>query len=190
MVDAGPEGCAVVIAQAGDRFAKKVGSPYLGASSKRYPDGVHPPPDISVAALDPSVAWRVAFARRFHHDEHNNVRELWSGLAALRRLVRNRQCRRRRVVVATDSLVALGVACKGRSSSPPLLLLARRLAAVTLFGELRTVWPYVPSEWNLADAGSRGVYRVGVHNETAAKAVSRGRLHIAEIRGPGAVAWS
>ena len=190
MVDAGPEGCAVVIAQVGDRFAKKVGSPYLGASWKRYPDGVHPPPDISVAALDPSVAWRVAFARRFHHDEHNNVRELWSGLAALRRLVRNRQCRRRRVVVATDSLVALGVACKGRSSSPPLLLLARRLAAVTLFGELRTVWPYVPSEWNLADAGSRGVYRVGVHCETAAKAAARGRLHIAEIRGPGAVAWS
>ena len=190
MVDAGPEGCAVAVAQVGEDFAKAVGSPYLGAGWKQYPDGVRPPPDISIGALDSGVAWRLAFSRTFHDFEHNNVRELWSGLAAVRRLVRNRRCRRRRVVVATDSLVALGVACKGRSSSPPLLLLARRLAAVTLFGELRTVWPYVPSEWNLADAGSRGVYRVGVHYETAAKAASRGRLHISEIRGPGAVAWS
>jgi hypothetical protein len=189
MVDAGPEGCAVVVADVGEDFAREVGTPYLGAGWKRYPDGVRPPPDITIDALAPDVPWRLAFARDFQYDEHNNVRELWSGLAALRRLVRNRQCRRRRVVVASDSFVAMGVAGKGRSSSPPLLFLARRLAAVTLFGELRSVWPYVPSEWNLADAGTRGVRRVGVHYETAAKASSRGRVHIADIRGPAAVAW-
>ena len=189
MVDAGPEGVAVVVADVGEAAARGVGSAYLGAGWKRFEDGVRPPPDIDAALLGPQTAWRVAFTCSQVCPEHNNVSEFRAGLAAVRRLVRNRGCRGCRVVIATDSLVALGVASKGRSSSRPLLFQARRLAALTLFAEITPVWPYVPSEWNLADAATRGGRRVGVHHETASKAGDRGRSHIAEIRGPWAVVW-
>ena len=64
-----------------------------------------------------------------------------------------------------DSMAALGVIAKGRSSSPPLLRLSRQLAGYSLaFGLL--VYPrYIPSEINPADGPSRGV-GVGAAPET------------------------
>ena len=73
---------------------------------------------------------------------------------------------------------------KGRSSCAPLLFHARRIAAPCLFAELRVSGRYVPSEWNIADAGSRGVRRVGVLQETARK--ERAWAPIETLR-PGAV---
>ena len=189
MVDAGPEGVAVAVAHVGEADARGFGSPYLGAGWKLFDDAFHPPPDISCAALEPSVKWAVAYQQALATEEHNNVTEMRSCVAALRRLVRNRSCRRRRVLVATDSLVALGTSCKGRSSSRPLLFQVRRIAALALFADLKPIWAYVPSEWNMADGATRGGSRAGVHHETASKAESRGRRHIADIRGPSSVVW-
>jgi len=80
-----------------------------------------------------------------------------------------------RTLVATDSFVCRGVMGKGRSSSEPLLYLARQSAAQSLFADLRICRRYVPSEWNLADSASRGRATVGVARDTAAKAKFAGK---------------
>ena len=71
-----------------------------------------------------------------------------------------------------DSMAALGVISKGRSSSPPLLRLARQLAAYCIsFGFL--LYPrYIPSEINPADGPSRG-QAVGAADETRAAHADR-----------------
>ena len=66
-----------------------------------------------------------------------------------------------RFVLLTDSTVALGVLTKGRSSSPALLRVMRRISAVLLATGVRPHYRYVESEVNPADAPSRSVVRVG-----------------------------
>ena len=62
----------------------------------------------------------------------------------------------------------MGVISKGRSSSPPLLRLARQAAAISLVsGIFPTMVRYIPSEVNPADGPSRGL-AVGAAPETLA----------------------
>eukprot|EP00974_Lingulodinium_polyedra_P065849 6369343-Lingulodinium_polyedra.AAC.1 len=65
-------------------------------------------------------------------------------------------------------MVSLGAAGKGRSSSPRLLPMLRRLMVLRLFLGIRLLLRHVPSGLNLADGPSRG-FRVGPAPETAAK---------------------
>ena len=74
----------------------------------------------------------------------------------LLRSVARRSCR---VPVLVDAKTVLCAAAKGRSSSPGLLRILRRLAALVLAGDLLLRLVYVPSEDNPADAPSRGVVR-------------------------------
>ncbi len=59
-------------------------------------------------------------------------------------------------MIFTDSLVSLGVFLKGRSSSRPLLRLARKAAAITLGPSMRRHLRGVESGRNVADGPSRG----------------------------------
>ena len=61
-----------------------------------------------------------------------------------------------RMLVITDSQVALSAFSKGRSSNRGLLYLARRLAGLQFGYNVRLSLRYVPSELNLADGPSRG----------------------------------
>ena len=65
----------------------------------------------------------------------------------------------RRIVVLVDAKAVLGAAAKGRSSSPALLRLLRRLASLALAGDLLLRYAYVPSEDMPADPPSRGKAR-------------------------------
>ena len=56
----------------------------------------------------------------------------------------------------TDSLVSLGVLAKGRTSSWPLLRLARQGAALTMAFGFRVYYRYVESKRNYADGPSQG----------------------------------
>ena len=76
------------------------------------------------------------------------------------------------MLVVTDSQVVLGVFRKGRTSSPGLLYLARRLAALCMGYQVRLSLRYVPSAKNLADGPSRGMRTPGVAPETLLKTSS------------------
>ena len=64
--------------------------------------------------------------------------------------------RRYRLVVESDSTVAVGALRKGRSSKRPLLRHCRRLAALTLAEQLTVEARWTPTTKNFADGPSRG----------------------------------
>lgn len=68
-----------------------------------------------------------------------------------------------RFVLLTDSTVALNVLTKGRSSSPRLLRVMRRISALLLATGVRPHYRYVESEANPADLPSRCVIPYGTH---------------------------
>ena len=96
---------------------------------------------------------------------------------AVQRLSRCRKGRQCRMLVVTDSLVALGCFRKGRSSNQGLLYLSRRLAGLSMGYNIRValryVEYYVPSERNMADGSSRGAAYACVARETLAKAARK-----------------
>jgi hypothetical protein len=126
-----------------------------------------------------SVGWRVALRWRFGKatskphskgrraaagallplgvfDEHINVKELKAHCADVRRRAAGATTAgATRYVCGKDSLVARGAVVKGRSSSWCLNTPLRRSLPDTLFGRLYSADPYVPSEFNPADAPTR-----------------------------------
>ena len=66
-----------------------------------------------------------------------------------------------------NSMAAMGIICKGRSSSPPLLLFSRQAAAISLVFGIFPMVRNIPSEVNPSDGPSRGV-AVGAAPETRA----------------------
>ena len=91
-----------------------------------------------------------------------------------RHLARSRRNWRHRVLIMVDSMAALGIISKGRSSSPVLLRLSRQLAAVSLAFGLLLFVRYIPLQANPSDGPSRG-QGVGAAPET--QAVHADRLH-------------
>ncbi|CAE7858645.1 PDE9A [Symbiodinium necroappetens] len=98
------------------------------------------------------------FSVRKKFSGHINVLEGEAFVLYLRWLLRARKHHGRRVVVLLDSAVWLGAAAKGRSSSQ-LNRLLRKVAALTLAGNLQLNLILVPSAENPSDAPSRGVRR-------------------------------
>jgi hypothetical protein len=47
--------------------------------------------------------------------------------------------------------------CKGRSSSPTLQKVISKIGALSMMGDIVVKYVYVPSEYNPADAPSRGI---------------------------------
>ena len=93
----------------------------------------------------------------------------------MRHLARSKDCWGRRVLILIDSMAALGVVSKGRSSCSALLRLSRQICAVALAFSIYPVVRYIPSEVNPADGPSRGV-GVGAADET--RKAHADRLHV------------
>ena len=117
--------------------------------------------------------WRVGARQTWQHAEHNNVTEGRCVVMAVQRLSRCRKGRQCRMLVVTDSLVALGCFRKGRSSNQGLLYLSRRLAGLSMGYNIRVALRYVPSERNMADGPPRGSAYACVARETLAKAARK-----------------
>ena len=100
--------------------------------------------------------WHKRFRTTWSRIEHNNIGELRIAVMSLRHLARAAKNWGKRFLLFTDSLVTLGVLSKGRSSSWPLLRLAREAAAYQLVLNLRPYWRYIETDRNLADGPSRG----------------------------------
>ena len=95
------------------------------------------------------------------------MQEMRTAVGVLRHLARSRPVWNHKVLILMDSMAAMGVISKGRSSSPPLLRLARQAAAISLVFGIFPMVRYILSEVNPADGPSRGV-AVGAAPETRA----------------------
>ena len=113
----------------------------------------------------PLTRWRPLYFGKWRETEHTNINETRAIVGLLRHLARSSRCWGSRVLVLTDSMVALGALGKGRSSAPALLRLCRQAAAITLAFRIYGSYRYVPSEVNVADGLSRGGF-LGAAPET------------------------
>jgi hypothetical protein len=100
--------------------------------------------------------WRDIVSARWRRDEHINVLEVRATLLGVRWALSSPLSFRRRLLVLSDSAVAVGAIGKGRSSSPFLLRRLRSLAAHLLAGGLQLACCWLPSGVNPADRPSRG----------------------------------
>ena len=91
--------------------------------------------------------------------ERPEVVELRAYIAGIKWLLRSARNVGKRQVFLLDSRVVLGAARKGRSSSPKLAFLMRRLSALLLLSGTLPHCLYIPTEYNPADAPSRGFRR-------------------------------
>ena len=105
----------------------------------------------SVAA----APWRTIVSSAWRGAEHINVLELRAALLAAHHALSYPSSHHRRVYLLVDSTVAFFSMWKGRSSSPPLLLVLRKLAALSLAGSITLLPGWLPSAANPADAPSR-----------------------------------
>ena len=114
--------------------------------------------------------WTLLFAWKWHKEEHNTLGEARATTASIQHCVRSGPgCWGHRLLSIGDSQAVIGAVAKGRSSSPGLMYQLRRMAASLLSASMRLYMRYVASADNQADASSRGEWRVGVADETAAK---------------------
>jgi len=149
-----------------ERFRRKK---KRGAWARRF--GKRPPPSMN-RCWDDVSRWKLVWKGKWRQQEHINVAELRVIAMLSRRLSLDRRNWGHKVLVATDSLVALGCLGKGRSSQYPLLRQCRILAAMSLGLRLRMMGRWLESERNPADGPSRDV-AVGAAPET--KQVHRDR---------------
>ena len=145
------------------RLCETMARHYIDALSTQLPKPGHrrPVPPIAEELTNPKT-WRLVLKSRWKFEEHQNVLELRTLVLLARRLSRSSRSWDRRFLCFTDSLVSLGALGKGRSSSPALLGLCRRFAAIRAACGVRILLRWVPSGWNVADGPSRGA-GVGDH---------------------------
>jgi hypothetical protein len=99
--------------------------------------------------------WSTVLSAAWRAPEHINALELRAAVLALHWLLSHPSAPGRRCFLLLDSLVALYVLWKGRSSSPSLLLIARKANALLLAGGVQLLPGWLPSASNPADAPSR-----------------------------------
>ena len=74
---------------------------------------------------DPLSRWTVCVQGTWYHSEHNDIGEARGVVACLHHASRSFSLWNKRILLITDSLVTLGIFCKGRTSSRGLLRQAR-----------------------------------------------------------------
>lgn len=102
-----------------------------------------------------SVPWRTIVSAPWCGAEHINVLELRAALLAVHWVLSHPSALSSRVFLLLDSTVAFFSLWKGRSSSPALLMILRKISALLLAGGLSLLPGWVPSAANPADAPSR-----------------------------------
>ena len=106
-------------------------------------------------SLVESSRWSIVLSSAWRGVEHINALELRAVLLAVHWVLSHPHSLCRRVFILVDSTVAFFSLWKGRSSSPALLFVLRKIAALSLASGLSLLPSWVPSEVNPADAPSR-----------------------------------
>jgi hypothetical protein len=102
-----------------------------------------------------SAPWRTLISKAWTGEEHINALELRAALLAVHWVLSYPSSLNSRVYLLLDSTVAFFSLWKGRSSSPSLLLVLRKISALLLAGGLSLLPGWVPSAVNPADGPSR-----------------------------------
>jgi hypothetical protein len=123
----------------------------LGVVTAALPPGDVRPFQLSSADL----SWRTIVSTPWREKEHINSLELRAINTAARWAVKSPLSVSSRLLVFSDSQVAVFASIKGRSSSHLLLRRLRSLAACLLASGLRLLLRWIPSECNPADGPSR-----------------------------------
>lgn len=100
-------------------------------------------------------AFTVAISSKWSKGSHINVLELEALLLGVRHARRSQATTLQRVLFGLDSTAALGVSGKGRSSSPQLNQVARKLCAHLLWAGIDPIYFWIPTKWMPADGPSR-----------------------------------
>jgi len=103
----------------------------------------------------PSVHWSTAIASSWQRSQHINELELLSLLLSLRWVLSHPNSINRQLHVLVDSSSVYFGVNKGRSSSPRMLALLRRFAALILASGVSVLTGWIPSALNPADHASR-----------------------------------
>ena len=101
-------------------------------------------------------AFTAIFSIECSDSEHINLREARVVLHYVRWLLRARARHNHRVLLLVDSKIVVGALGKGRSGSPSLNNIVRRIACLCFAGGIRLHIIYIPTEHNPADYPSRG----------------------------------
>ena len=99
--------------------------------------------------------WRTLLAYRWMAPQHINTLEVSAFLVEIRRRARDIDAVRSRFINITDSQVTFHCLTKGRSSSPRLNRVIRRISAVSFAADITPYHLWTISKWNFADHGSR-----------------------------------
>lgn len=151
-----PALCEALARAVGDALTERACERPRDEAAPQQKTWVKEKPPTAAPCWDVLSRWgelfRVAWARL----EHNNIGELRIAVMAMKRLARARHNWGKRFLMFSDSMVTIGVLTKGRSSSWPLLRLAREAAAYQLVLRIRPYWRYIETQRNIADGPSRG----------------------------------
>ena len=100
--------------------------------------------------------WRVLISHVWRsNSEHINLLEFRSALLSCHWLLSNRYALSSRAFLLVDSATVFYSCWKGRTSSPRLLLLMRKLSALVLSADITLMTGWIPSAINPADEPSR-----------------------------------
>ena len=122
----------------------------LGRPAQRRPGGRSRPQSPLLAA-----PWTTIVSSPWREQEHINKLELRSASTALRWALSSPLSIRRRLLLLSDSQVAVGALSKGRSSSHPILCRLRPINALLLASGIQLYTRWIASADNPADAPSR-----------------------------------
>jgi len=126
----------------------------MAASSLSAARAAAPIFDAFYAAVA-AAEWRTDISSAWARPAHINALELHAALLAVHRLLSYPSSLMSRAYLLLDSTTVFFTLWKGRSSSPALLLILRRMAALQLAAGLTLMPGWVPSAVNPADAPSR-----------------------------------
>ena len=125
------------------------------------------PPVLPAARAVLNSSWVTLIAAQWRHEEHINSFELRAIDATVRRVLSSPSTIRSRLVLFSDSMVAVGSLSKGRSSAPPILRRVRSVAASLLASGIQLFLHWIPSADNPADGPSRYFSRYGTATATS-----------------------
>jgi hypothetical protein len=102
-----------------------------------------------------AAPWRTIISKPWSGEEHINTLELRAALLAVHWCLSYPSALSSRIYLLLDSTVAFFALWKGRSSSPKMITVIRKINALLLAGGLSLLPGWIPSELNPADGPSR-----------------------------------
>ena len=105
---------------------------------------------------DAVARWKLMLVHQWRRQEHINILEAPMIVTLGKALARSGEGVGKCTLVMTDSLVALGLFGKGRSSVRALLRLARKMMVLRMFRGVRLVLRHVETLRNMSDGPTRG----------------------------------